>query len=446
MKRPRIGLAPRLALAVGVSATASLAAPMSETEILGGAAARIEKHRKGDVTLLVTGVDGKPAANVDVRIEQTRHAFLFGCNIFMLGRFAKPAENAAYEKHFAELLNFATLPFYWWAYEAEPGRPDYARTEAIAAWCRAHGVRMKGHPLVWNYVDPKWLPADPEAIRRLQLDRVAACVQRFRGQIDCWDVVNEITQFDREMLRRQAPRLTAAIEEAGRMEFVCRAFETARKANPNATLLINDYVHDASYADKVIAKLLGADGKRLYDVIGIQSHQHGGAIPVVKLWEICERFARFGVPLHFTENTLVSGEQGWELADRRKGFDWVSTPEGEARQAKDVERFYTVLFSHPAVQAITWWDFSDQGAWQRAPAGLLRRDMTPKPAYETLHKLIRGDWWTRAAVTTGPDGRATLRGFFGEYRAVFSIDGRECRRSFVIRPDATEPVELTANE
>jgi hypothetical protein len=111
-----------------------------------------------------------------------------------------------------------------------------------------------------------------------------------------------------------------------------------------------------------------------------------------------------------------------------------------------VERFYTVLFSHPAVEAITWWDLSDQGAWQRAPAGLLRRDMTPKPAYEVLHRLIKGDWWTRTAVTTGPDGRARLRGFFGEYRAVFTIDGKEYRRTFVMHPGATEPVELKANE
>ena len=47
-------------------------------------------------------------------------------------------------------------------------------------------------------------------------------------------------------------------------------------------------------------------------------------------------------------------------------------------------KFYTALFAHPAVQAITWWDFSDLGAWLGAPAGWLRRDMSPKPVYDRL--------------------------------------------------------------
>ena len=55
-----------------------------------------------------------------------------------------------------------------------------------------------------------------------------------------------------------------------------------------------------------------------------------------------------------------------------------------------------MLFSHPAVAAVTWWDFTDQDAWQQAPAGLVRDDMSPKPAYEQLRSLIKGKWWTKA--------------------------------------------------
>ena len=95
-------------------------------------------------------------------------------------------------------------------------------------------------------------------------------------------------------------------------------------------------------------------------------------------------------PLHFTEATILSGELGYELKKSRPGFDWKSTSEGERRKAADVERFYTVLFSHPAVEAITWWDAGDQGAWQGAPAGLLRADMSPKPAYDVLLGLVKG--------------------------------------------------------
>jgi len=72
-----------------------------------------------------------------------------------------------------------------------------------------------------------------------------------------------------------------------------------------------------------------------------------------------------------------------------------------------------MLFAQPAVKAITWWDFSDYHAWQQAPAGLVRRDMSPKPVYERLHKLLKGDWWTRASLKTDEHGVCSTRAFHG---------------------------------
>ena len=129
--------------------------------------------------------------------------------------------------------------------------------------------------------------------------------------------------------------------------------------------------------------------------------------------EVCQQFARFGVPLHFTETTILSGQRAW---DKPPGSPWPSTPEGEAYQARETARFYTMLFSHPAVAAITWWDFSDFHAWKGAPAGLVRKDMTPKPAYKALKGLIKGKWWTRTQVSGGAAGTARFRGFLGDYR------------------------------
>ena len=182
----------------------------------------------------------------------------------------------------------------------------------------------------------------------------------------------------------------------------------------------------------MISKLVDDGGKPLYDVIGIQSHMHGGRWPTQKTWDVCERFAKFGKPLHFTETTFVSGEQGWELRKARQdpNFRWVSTDQGERRQARDVAEFYRILFSHPAVEAITWWDFTDQNAWQAAPAGLLRDDMTPKPAYDELKRLIKGQWWTKTQATVGSEGQARFRGFFGQYEVTASAGGRTLTGTF----------------
>ncbi len=423
----------------------SFAANDPNEQVLERADERIEKHRKANATLKIIGPDGKPLPNgLIVTIQQTRHKFLFGCNIFKLNRCRTLENNAAYEKQFADLLNFATLPFYWWNYERRQGEHEDGRTEEIIRWCQAHNITTKGHPLAWNYVDPRWLPNEPDLAMQLQLRRISRCTRKFKGKIDIWDVVNEATHYDRESVEKQAPILTEAIRKMGVEAYVREAFRAARKANPNATLLINDYKTDQAYADKVISKLIDDNGWPLYDVIGIQSHMHSGYWSVQKTWQTCERFARFGKPLHFTETTVVSGEQGWELRQKRNDpeFRWVSTPEGEERQAKQVAEFYRILFSHPAVEAITWWDFTDQNAWQRAPAGLVRDDMTPKPAYHELKQLIKGRWWTTAGGTIGPLSETRFRGFLGDYEVRVRLDDERLKGTFRLDKEFKEPIDV----
>ena len=252
-------------------------------------------------------------------------------------------------------------------YEPQQGKPMHAHTEEVARWCRSHGILTKGHPLAWNHADPSWLPGDPDEIHRLQMARIDDCVQRFRGLIDRWDVINEVTHYDRdEFAKHTAPKYTAMWKKYGQIDMPRECFLHARQANPQGVLVINDYRTDPAY-ERVIEQLVDEKGKRLYDVIGIQSHMHGGVWSNGQIWKVCQRFARFGVPLHFTETTILSGERGW---DKAPGSPWPSTPEGEAFQAREAARFYTMLFSHPAVAAITWWDFSDLHAWKGAPAGL----------------------------------------------------------------------------
>jgi len=78
----------------------------------------------------------------------------------------------------------------------------------------------------------------------MQMDRIDDCVLRFKGLIDVWDVVNEATHFDREAFKKQAPKMTRMWEQTGQLEFTRECFSTARKASPEATLLINDYRTD----------------------------------------------------------------------------------------------------------------------------------------------------------------------------------------------------------
>ena len=44
-----------------------------------------------------------------------------------------------------------------------------------------------------------------------------------------------------------------------------------------------------------------------------------------------------------------------------------------------------------------------EGAWLGAPVGLVRADGSPKPSYDALHGLIKGEWWL-APTTLRTDG------------------------------------------
>ena len=75
---------------------------------------------------------------------------------------------------------------------------------------------------------------------------------------------------------------------------------------------------------------------------------------------------------------------------------------------------YSVLFSHPLVEAITTWDFND-GCWLKAPSGFVHEDNSEKPSYSALRQLIHGEWETHETLVTDDYGTLTLTGFKGGY-------------------------------
>ena len=386
---------------------------LSDDEILEQAPGRIEKYRKSDGVIMLRGADGQPVANATVKIEQTRHDFLFGCNFFMFAKLRDPKLEDEYRQRFAALLNYATLPFYWASYEGQRGRPNYDYSEQAADWCRQHGLTCKGHPLTWDHPagNPRWLPDDLAEVGRLSQARVRDIVARFQGRIDIWDVINEAAHLGQV---NQPQKMSKWAVTLGAKAYVAEHLKIARAANPKATLLVNDYRLDPSYYR--LLDSLREDGKLLFDVIGLQSHMHGGGWPLRTAWGHCETYAKLGLPLHFTETTVVSGPR------TGPGESWgPTTPELEAKQADYVAKFYTTLFAHPSVQGLTWWDFSDNGAWQRAAAGFVRKDMSPKPVYERLMKLVKGEWWTKTQGRTDEKGLFAVRAFHGTHRVTAEL-------------------------
>ncbi len=398
----------------------------------GSAVTTTPQHRIGRTRLTVQDADGRPLADADVQVEQRGHAFGFGNIGFdFLPLVGGPAPEGADEveafgtaegvplevlaEAYLGLFGQTTLPFYWGRYEPRRGAPDEDRLRRTAQWFTDRGVAVKGHPLMWHTVTPAWqadLPLDE--VERLQRERSRALPRDFAGLIDVWDAINEAVIMP--VFDNGANRITDLAKEKGRLETVRLAFEEARAGNPSATLLINDFDLSPAY-ERLIEQVLEAG--IAVDAIGLQTHMHQGYRGEEAVTAILDRFARFGLPLHMTETTLLSGHlmpaHIEDLNDYRIPA-WPTTEEGEARQADELERHYRNLVGHPAVQVINYWGLTDAGSWLGAPCGVLRADGSKKPGYHRLQSLIRGEWWLpRTTRRTDADGVLEVEGFGGAY-------------------------------
>lgn len=390
-------------------------------------------HRLAATEVTVCGADGRPLAETEVTVEQTRHAFAFGNIGFDLVPLANGETDVEHESRrsyggaaldrlgrlaedWLELFNSATLPFYWGGFEPERGAPDTVRLQNAARWFAERRVALKGHPLVWHTVTAPWLLDLPlDEIEGLQRARIRREVGDFAGLIDTWDAINEVVIMP--VFENGDNGITRLARDRGRLHMIRMAVEEARAANPDATLLLNDFDLTSAYECLIEGVLEAGIG---IDAIGLQTHMHQGYKGEEKTLAMLDRFARYGLPLHLTESTLLSGElvpKGiGDLNDVRRP-DWPSTPEGEERQADEIVRHYRTLVGHPAVEAVTYWGMSDDGSWLGAPVGLVRRDGSRKPSFDALHGLIKGEWWLAPTrMRTDAAGRLALRGFAGDYR------------------------------
>ncbi len=384
-------------------------------------------HRKSACTLTLLDEKGVPMAGRKVRATLKKHEFKFGCNIFFLPALLDPRTPPGRREQiqrmwesWSALFNFGTLPFYQGQYEPKEGVTREESLLRTAKFLDEHGVSMKGHPLCWHTVSAKWLldKTDDEVLTN-QLFRIRRELTAFKPYIHMWDVINEVVIMP--IFDHEENAITRLCAKMGRVALVKAVFDQARAIDPDATLLLNDFNTSEKYKE-LIADCLAA-GVNI-DVIGIQSHQHQGFWGLEKLNEVLERFETFKKPIHFTENTFVSGDlmprhivdlNDWQVPE------WPTTPEGEDRQARDFLAMIDTLFAHPQVEAFTNWDFCD-GAWLGAPAGLVRLDGSHKPSYEAMKQRIWQDWHTDVTLTTDENGRCTLEGFRGEY--ALEADGR----------------------
>ena len=127
---------------------------------------------------------------------------------------------------------------------------NFEKADKIADFCRQNGIKLRGHNLCWHaqfadwmFTDKKGKPVKKEVFYQRLRDHIQTVVTRYKDIVYCWDVVNEAMADDGpQMWRPDASpyRQSTAFKLCGD-EFIAKAFEFAREADPNAQLFYNDY-------------------------------------------------------------------------------------------------------------------------------------------------------------------------------------------------------------
>ncbi len=411
----------------------------------------IEKYRKGDMKITISNRD--ESAPAKIKIKQLKHEFKFGANLFMLDELETKEKNDTYKSAFKKIFNMATLPFYWNSLEEERGKPRFAKDspkfyrrpaiDLCIEYCEENGIEPREHALAYENTFPDWLSnATVDEIKEALEKRYAEIAERYAHKIPTIEVTNEMDWSHNS-------GKTAFYNERDYVEW---CFKTAEKYFPNNQLVINEWSgicwgdncrSTDKYFSYIEANML--KGARI-DAIGFQYHifesreeelrKSSYMYNPICLYDHMNLYSLLVKCLQITEITIPA---------------YSNDPIDEQIQAKLLEYLYTIWFSHPYAEQIIYWNLVDGYAYVRNPTpekirqsqgnmtigenvyygGLLRYDMSPKPAFEVLDNLINKEWHTELCQSIDTD-TIEFRGFYGEYEIEIEQNGKTTKSTFTL--------------
>jgi endo-1,4-beta-xylanase len=292
------------------------------------------------------------------------------------------------------------------ALQREKGTFTFERADKIVDFARKHDMKVIGHTLVWHQQSPAWMytdeskqPLPREAALENMRNHIRGVMKHYKGKVHGWDVVNEAIG-DSEPYLRDTPARKAIGDD-----FVVKAFQFAREADPDAELYYNDYNIEQVYKRPKALRLLKElkDAGVKVDGVGIQGHW----LLTSDLKEIedgIKAIAGLGLKVMITEldvDPLPRAKGGGAdlSATERDGLDPYrgSLPEAEQKKLADRYRALFAIFSKYPVTRVTFWGVDDGSSWlNNFPSRgrtnhplLWDRDLQPKPAFGAVITALK---------------------------------------------------------
>ncbi|UCG15717.1 MAG: endo-1,4-beta-xylanase [Phycisphaerales bacterium] len=333
----------------------------------------------------------------------------FGCTVDLKNG------NETYRRRLTSGFDFATIPFSWQELQPSEQQFNWKATDSWVEWLAKNRIPVRGSSLV-SFEErhvPPWLYVwehDFETLRDLIYDHVRRVVHRYGAHITTWDVISGIhacncLSFNFEQL----------------MELTRMSVAVAKQVCPRATVTIDlvapwgEYyarnqrtIPPLLYADMAIQSGVNFDafGLQFYFGVGVDGMYVRDFFQIATL---LDRFAALGKPLHVTAVQVPSGMEpdkgdAWGGQMPVSGGGMWREEWSEQLQSRWLRSFYELALSKPMIESVTWRNLSDQAGHYLPNGGLLRADLTPKPAYEQL-LAMRKD-----LLSNGRSGRAVAVG------------------------------------
>jgi len=276
----------------------------------------------------------------------------------------------------------------------EDGKWTWERADKIADFCRQNGIKLRGHCLMWHSQMCDWMFYDKnkklvkkEVLFARMKEHIQTVMKRYKDVVYCWDVFNEAIVDGR--FARQPLRESTFYKICGNDEYIRKAFEFAREADPNALLFYNDYNEcDPAKRDRIynMVKEMKAAGVPI-DGIGMQGHYNIYGPSEEDMEAALQKYSEIVDHIHVTELDIrVNQEMGGQLQfSRNEGVN--ITNDMKLLQEAQYSTFFRVLRNHKdKVDCVTFWNLSDRDSWLGANNYPLPfdRDYRPKNLYRVL--------------------------------------------------------------
>ena len=319
----------------------------------------------------------------------------------------EPDSIAIVEKHFNTITPENILK--WEEVHPEPNRYNFEPADLLVSLAQKNNIQVVGHNLVWHNQTPKWVfedesgsPLGRDALLERMKEHIFTVMGRYKGKIHGWDVVNEAVLEDGQY------RKSKWFEIIGQ-DYLVKAYEFARQADPDAELYYNDYNmwKKPQYEGVIrLIKYLQSNGVKI-DGLGIQGHW---ALDVPDLNEVETAFqavSELGIKLMITELDIcvipfadhydnLIDLSSLEPAEQKRLSPYPGDLPDEV-QKQLADRYIEVfsLFLKYNVKRITFWAVHDGQSWRsympirgRTDHPMLfDRQFKPKQAFYALIKM-----------------------------------------------------------